>query len=211
MNSLTSSPGVLEVWDTEDRMIPIMRIVLALSAQLIIVINPTQPVHTSRIVLLVLGLFTVYSILLYSLSASRRHARIVESVRHWAHWIDLAWCAVLVMLSGGINSIFFIGFLFPMLVASFRWGFVPGLRVTIISALTFVAAGIVPPPGPMVKLELNRLLLKSSWLLGLGYMMAHWGASQITLKRRLQFIQEVTDFPIHVLESIAPLLPLWNA
>ena len=183
-----SWPGTQEIWETEDRLIPIMRISLALSAQLIVFTCPGESIYRSPIISVILGLYILYGVGLYI--GVRRNNRIATHLKSWAHWTDLAWYLVLVTLSGRGSSIFFIGFLFPMIVASFRWGFISGLRVTIVSVLSFAAVSAAPLPNVETEFELKLVLLKSACLVGLGYMTAHLGGSEFTLRRRLELLDE---------------------
>ncbi len=187
-----SELGTRDINETEDRVICVMRIALTFSAQLILFINPTKPETLSEWVSAVLSLYTIYSLLL--LYFAKHRSNVKEFSVAWAHWVDVGWCVVLVFLSGRLNSIFFIGFLFPMLVASLRWGFIAGLRVTIVSAFSFVAITLIPPQPLVEHVEINRMLVKAIWLLGLGYLMAHWGETEITVKRRLQLLEDVSEY-----------------
>jgi signal transduction histidine kinase len=170
----------------DDRMISLMRLILALSALLITYIDPLEP---DRLVALTYGALVVYSVyggILYYLSY-RGGPRLPLSI---SHWIDVGCFLVLVALSSGTNSIFFFFFFFAILVASFRWGFKAGLRVTIVSTLFFTLIGYVTAP-PELAFELNRFLLRPVYLLVLGYMIAYWGGHEIKLKRRLNLLKEL--------------------
>lgn len=170
----------------DDRMISLMRLILALSALLIIYIDPSEP---DRLVAVTYGALVVYSVyggVLYYLSF-RGRPRLPLSI---SHWIDIGCFLVLVALSSGTNSIFFFFFFFAILVASFRLGFKAGLRVTIISALCFMLIGYATAPAETT-FELNRFLLRPVYLLVLGYMIAYWGGNEIKLKRRLNLLKEI--------------------
>lgn len=183
----------------DDRMISLMRLILALSALLITFIDPSEP---DRLVAVTYGALVVYSIygaVLYYLSP-----RLPLSI---SHWIDVGCFLVLVALSSGTNSIFFFFFFFAILVASFRWGFKAGLRVTIVSALCFALIGYAT--AAQSNFELNRFLLRPVYLLVLGYMIAYWGGHEIKLKRRLNLLKEINllaNARFGVSETIGALL-----
>jgi signal transduction histidine kinase len=163
-----------------------MRLTLALSALLIIYIDPSEP---DRLVALTYGALVVYSIyggILYLLSLRGTRALPLSI----SHWIDVGCFLALVALSSGTSSIFFFFFFFAILVASFRWGFKPGLRVTVVSALLFTLIGYATAPAGSA-FELNRFLLRPVYLLVLGYMIAYWGGHEIKLKRRLNLLKEI--------------------
>jgi signal transduction histidine kinase len=165
-----------------------MRLVLAATALLIIFIDPLQPDRLVTLTYSLLFAYTAYSALLLIVAFLAPHllpARIL-------HWLDLIWYVALISTSSGTSSIFFLFFFFPMLVASFRWGFLSGLRVTLGSAILFVTvAYATAPQNP--DFELNRFLLRLAMLLALGYMIAHWGGSEIESKRRLNLLNDVNN------------------
>jgi signal transduction histidine kinase len=178
-------PSALE--SVDDRMIGLMRLILALSALLIIYIDPSEPDRFVAITYGALVAYSLYSAVLYFLSV--RRARLLPN--RIAHWVDVGCFLVLVALSSGTSSIFFFFFFFAILVASFRRGFRAGFSVALCSALLFTVVGYATAPaGP--DFELNRFLLRPVYLLVLGYMMAYWGGREIRLKRRLSLLKEIT-------------------
>ena len=174
-------------WLLGTRMITPIRLVLAAAALLIIYIDPSQPDRLVRLTYSLLIGYTVFSaiILLLSIVAPRFLPMGVLP------WLDMAWYVALISASTGTSSIFFLFFFFPILVSSFCWGFASGLRVTVVSAILFITVGYFTAPEP--HFELNRFLLRSVTLLFLGYMIAHWGGSEIELKRRLQLLKDITN------------------
>jgi signal transduction histidine kinase len=172
----------------DDRIVAIMRFVLALSALLIIFIDPSEPDRLVAVTYLALSLYTIYSLALYIVV--QRYSSLHASIIRWAHWADVAWYIVLIALSSGTSSVFFFFFFFAILVASFRQGFRTGLRVVVVSAILFTIVGFATAPKGSA-FELNRFLLRPIYLFVLGYMMAYWGGYEITLKRRLALLKEV--------------------
>src|ERR1044072_3403462 len=106
----------------DERLVNFTRIVLALSALIIIYVDPSEPDRLVRITYSTLALYTVYSASAYFLSLRRESAfRDIP-----LYWIDVAWYVVLISLSSGTNSLFFFFFFFAILVASFRAGSTAG-------------------------------------------------------------------------------------
>jgi len=169
----------------DERLVNVTRFVLALAALIIIYVDPSEPDRLVNITYAALALYTVYSGIIYVLSLRRR-----SFLRGVAlHWIDVGWYLVFISLSSGTNSLFFFFFFFVILVASFRSGYSAGLKVTIVSAILFVAIGYATTPGPI---EPNRFLLRAVYLAIIGYLMAYWGGSEITHKRRLALLKDVS-------------------
>ncbi len=184
-----SSPTPRSMTGTVDnRIIAMMRLVLAASALAITYIDPSQPDRFVVGTYSALSLYTLYSIALYVVNL--RNSSLAPRIQQWAHWLDVAWYVLLISLSNGTSSIYFFGFFFAILVASFRWGFAAGFRVTIASVVLFSTIGVLTAPGGEA-FELNRSLVRPVYLLALGYMMAYWGGYEIRLKRRLELLKEV--------------------
>jgi signal transduction histidine kinase len=171
----------------DNRMIAAMRLVLAALALLIHAIDPSEPAHYIVAISVVLALYMVYSTTLLVLAM--RHSPVIPAAI--ALWADVAWYVVLIGISDGANSVFFSLFFFSILLASFQWGFASGLRVTLVSTVLFTSVGFaMAPEAPYF--ELNRFLLRAVSLLIMGYMMACWGGSEITLRRRLALLKDVS-------------------
>lgn len=183
--SVAQEYSVLEPVD--DRMTGLMRLTLAVSALVIIWIDPSEPNRLVAITYGALVVYVVYSAIIYLLSVLR-HALLPNNV---TPWIDVGCYLVIVALSSGTSSIFFFFFFFPILVASFRQGFAAGFRVAVTSSALFTVVGYLTAPGGQ-EFELNRFLLRPVYLLVLGYMMAYWGGREIKHKQRLGFLREIT-------------------
>ncbi len=168
----------------DERLVNLTRFILALSALIIIYVDPSEPDRLVNITYAPLALYTIYSAIVYFLSLRRRSFLRGISL----HWIDVVWYLVLISLSSGTNSLFFFFFFFAILVASFRSGYRTGLRVTIVSSILFLTIGYLTTPTPI---EPNRVLLRAVYLAAIGYLMAYWGGSEITHKRKLALLNDV--------------------
>jgi signal transduction histidine kinase len=176
--------SILDAVDT--RTISLMRVFLALSALLLIAVD-----NTTALAYGVLLLYSAYSIFLYAMAI--RGTQWLGS--RALHWIDVGWYLLLVALSGVAVSVFFLFFFFAILVASFRWGFREGMRVSIACAVSYWAVGLGLMPISLPHLQLEPVLLRPIYLLVLGYMIARWGESEILQKRRLALLNEVNRLP----------------
>src|ERR1043165_1584509 len=117
----TSAPSLVDTQDSvqsANRMIAVMRLILAISALVIIYLYPTEPDRFAAIVYTLLGLYTLHSAILCSILW--RPGRLAEFLHRWVHWFDIVWYTLLVALSSGTNSFFYFGYFFAVLVASFR-------------------------------------------------------------------------------------------
>ncbi len=167
------------------RLVARMRLVLALAVLLAIWIEPRglPGLDPER-----WPLFVAYGVYSLGLDMAAQWD-LAWSRSPWPHRLDLPWYAAMVALTGGVSSLAFLFFLLPMLTASFRWGREEGGRVTLVSGLAFMLASMLAPSWP----DTARLLLRSSFLWGLGYLCVHWGEVQVQLKRRLALLREVSQ------------------
>jgi signal transduction histidine kinase len=151
-----------------------------------IYIDPVESNGLFGVVYTTLVLYTVYSsiICLFNFFSGK------TLPLHLLHWFDIIWYLVLISFSNGTSSIFYFFFFFPILTASFRYGFSEGLRVTVISMLSFTILGFLTVPADEI-FELNRFVLRPGYLLILGFLMAYWGGQEILSKRRLALLKNV--------------------
>jgi hypothetical protein len=172
--------------DTVDaRMVALMRSGLVFAGLIIIWIDPTEPARFVELTYASLVVYGIWALLLFA-SAGRG----MEWIHRYAPWIDVACAAYLVALTQGTSSIFFFMFLFAILVASFSQGYREGVLITATSTALFAVVGFTfAPPEPAF--ELNRYLIRTIYLFGLGWMIAYWGGREIALKRRLTILQEI--------------------
>ena len=164
----------------------LMRLALALSALVIIFIDPSEPDRLVTLTCAALLGYTVYSAVLYFAVA---RAKLAGTSSVWT-WVDVGSYLVLIALSSGTGSVFFFFFFFAILVASFRDGYAAGMRLTVVATVLFTAVGYAASPAH--DFELNRFLLRPVYLLLLGYMIAVWGGSELTMKRRLALLKRLS-------------------
>ena len=89
----------------------------------------------------------------------------------WAQAIDIAWPALICLFIETQNSLYFVLFLFAIIAAAFRWGFIETLSAGVISAalLLFQAVTVahgfkVLPPWVFAPIDPSRLLLRCGFL-----------------------------------------------
>ena len=166
-----------------------MRLILAATALVIILIDPTQPDRLVGLTYAVLALYTIYSAVVFVVSVRRSD---LIPAQHM-HWADMVWFLLLTSLSSGASSIFFTFFFFAILVASFGWGYTAGLQLTLVSAVLFTIVSLLTAPQHAA-FELNRFMLRPVQLLILGYLIARWGGFKINLRNRFQLLKDVAVF-----------------
>jgi len=168
-------------------MVALMRVVLSVSGLTVVTLVPAGPEHFASAVSIALIFFAIYSIGVWLLELKGHSA--IRAVSDWGHWIDVGWFTLLIALSCGTVSIFF-WYFFPILVASFRWGFVSGIRVVAVSTILFTTVGLSLSP-PIPDLERQRFLIRPIYFITVGYLMAYWGGAEVRLRRRMALLQEI--------------------
>ena len=183
----STSQSATALTAAEDRMIARLRGVIAVAAVLVVAIDPSHVHGPTALTHGALAAFGVYSVLMYAAATGR--LRRLQGLLAWNHWADLGWITLLVGLSGATQSIFFVGYFFAILNASFRSGFRAGAFVTLGAFLLFFALGYLwtPQESP----ELGRALVRPVYLLVLGYLISYWGGFHVSLTERLRLLKEV--------------------
>lgn len=128
--------------------------------------------------------FTAHTVIIYLL-ARRAHPAADSRV---VLWLDILWYALLVYVTGANNSLFFMFFFFSILISAFRFGFDEGARITLAAAALYslTALATVDSAG------LVQVLLRTAFMLALGYMMASWGESNLGQQRALALLRDVS-------------------
>lgn len=170
----------------DDRIICLMRLLLAVSALTITFIEPASSDRLVGITHTLLIGYCLYSAVFHFLARRGSFPVSIDLIP----WIDMVWYLVLIAITNGTNSIFFFFFFFSILVAAFRSGFGAGVRITIVSAFLFSIIGYATAP-PEQEFELNRFLIRPIYLIMLGYMVSYWGGQEIKFKRHLMLLKDV--------------------
>lgn len=178
-------PASLDAEIADAQMVSTMRLVLAASVLLTAITDPLSLRDGGGMSWMLFAVYAAYSLLLCMLAWWRRPVALGKTL----HWLDLGWYTVFVCLSDDSRSLLFLFFLFAILASSFRWGFEEGARVTVAATALFSATAFLPG----ARVDLPQLLLRSSFLLTLGYISAYWGESKVALNRRLVLLRDVSQ------------------
>ncbi|KAB8065842.1 histidine kinase [Janthinobacterium violaceinigrum] len=160
-----------------------MRLLLAMAALLTLIVNPGNQAMSGQLAWTILPLYALYSgALLVLLHFHRGRGKRV-------YWLDVLWCGLIVLCTGGGESYFFPLFFFVILASSFQRGLDEGTRMTLASCALLVLASVLSEQEP----NLSHLLLRTAFVMALGYMIAYWGGLSLLQKRRLALLREVSQ------------------
>jgi signal transduction histidine kinase len=165
----------------DSRLIATMRLVL--SSSVLFIIGPSDLEDLNAFHILA-ALYTGYSVLLY-MFAGLQVAPLLSKASYWA---DIGWAALLVAVSNDPSIAFL--FLFPILLAAFRWSFMAALRLTFVAAALLFAIEFLKELGEDIWLP--EILLPPLYLLVFGYLGARWGDREVSAKRRLVLFKEIS-------------------
>ncbi|WP_418125816.1 sensor histidine kinase [Variovorax sp. 160MFSha2.1] len=167
-------------------MVSRMRLVLSVSALLAVVVDAgDHRNHVDGAVWLAFCGYVLHSLLVYACTRMGRpyfQGKVI-------HWSDVLWFTLIIFVTDGVQSLFFLFYFFAILTSAFRWGFEEGARVTVASVASFAACGLTTSTGN----DAPQLLMRSTFLLALGHMIVHWGGSKLGLQRRLALLGDVSQ------------------
>jgi len=171
--------------DAEAWMVFGMRLLLAISAVLTLHIGTDSVRLAGEWSWLIFVFYVLHSLTLLVVARSRAgfwHGPVI-------YWVDIGWYGLMVYASGGAPTPFFSFFFFAILAASFRHGFDAGSRLTL-GAVAVVSVAVLATQGTST---LHLLLLRATFLLALGYMIAFWGGLSVDQQRRLALLRDVSS------------------
>jgi len=160
-----------------------MRLVLAIACLLTLSIDPQAAGQRSTASLAVLGAYVLHSLILL---VTGRHAPLRGKL---VCWLDVAWFSLMVWFTGAHGSAFHLLFYFAILSAAFDHGFEEGARITLLSSAAVALTGL----SVHTEIELARVMLRATFLLALGYMIAHWGGLTMGQRRRMGLMHAVSQ------------------
>jgi signal transduction histidine kinase len=186
------------------------RLGVAIAAMVVILIDPSGSApYTQFGVLLPYGAYSAVLML------RTRDQRAGADLKH-AHWVDAVCFLLVVGLSSGITSKLFPFLLFPVLVASLESGLRRGVIAAVACALLLACVGALRAwldPGA-------RFWDLSLWpvavLLLTSLLVARWGNSEFTLRRRLAFLNDLNALasprynPDHAMRALAEMLRTYH-
>ena len=163
-----------------------MRVLLASSSFLIILIDRTEPARFAAFVDLLL---TAY--LMFSLLATVALVR-ADSERYipYIYSVDIAFPAVISIFTEGPNTPFYLFFLFALLSCAYRWG----LKGTLQTAFLFVSIFLLEASAlHLVRIknylqltsDPNRLAMRSVYLLIMGFLIGFLAEEERTLREKM--------------------------
>src|SRR5208337_2811424 len=173
-----------------ERVLAFSRLFLAVTSLVAWRVRPASGAAYYHLGLLLLGAYTVHSLVLLVLL--QREGQPCRGFLLWAQVSDVVWPALLCLFTDPPNSIFFVFFLFAMIAAAFRWGFVETMATAEISAaLLLCQAGLVAY-GPLwlrhllfTSIEPTRIVMRCGFLLMTGFLLGFLAETEKELRAEI--------------------------
>lgn len=178
MASLASSKAST-TGEFDSHMVAAMRLVL--TSVVLFITGPVEIVFD--VFTIVSSLYALYSAVLFLFA--RRLIRLLSS--GISRWADLAWAALLIGFGDPSSTAFLL--LFPITLASFQSGFFPAQRLTVAGA-SLLLVSLILEEKP--EFDLFEIVLAPLYVLVFGYLVGRWGEREITSKRQLMLLKEIT-------------------
>jgi signal transduction histidine kinase len=183
-----------------ERVLSVGRAFLTVSALTAIYLDPTQPARLAAVTYAVLAAYAAYSVLV--LTYVHRTPRVSVAQGHMFHGLDVLWTAALTFVSEGPVSPFFLFFLFVVLSAAYRWGFLGTVVTTLVTVAVFLIQTGVAAAGPWrqtwltsIDFELNQTILRVAYLLLTGFLLGYLAEQEKQSRAELSAIADLTRQP----------------
>lgn len=165
-----------------------IRFIIAFYSLLVFFLDHDE-VHVAPFIDKLLISYCLYSaclLFIYDMQKMRKLVSIYST-----HWIDTVFFLILIALTAGSKSLYFPFLFFPIMVASFSWGFAEGIKVVVTTVVLYgvVILGLFLAHAPF---ELDETLMRPIYLIVFGCMIAYWGGARATLNRRLQLLKVIS-------------------
>ena len=183
-------PGIGYEDGRVERVLAFSRLFLALTSLVAWEIHPVASGSYYHFGRLILVCYIAHSLVLLALLRIQRVP--TRGFVLWAQASDIGWTALLCLFTDAPNSIFFIFFLFAMLEAAFRWGFLETMTTAFIGAgLVLFQAAVVRHGPPLLQRMLAtnvdppRIVLRCGFLLMTGFLLGFLAEGEKELRAEI--------------------------
>jgi signal transduction histidine kinase len=166
-----------------------IRFIIAFYSLLVFFLDHDEAGHVAPFIDKLLISYCLYSVCLLFVYDMQKIRKLVSI--YSTHWIDTLFFIILIAFTAGSRSLYFPFLFFPIMVASFSWGFVEGIKVVVVTVVLYGIAilGLFLAHAPF---ELDETLMRPIYLIVFGSMIAYWGGARATLNRRLHLLKVIS-------------------
>jgi len=178
-----------------EQVLAISRLFLGFTSLLAVHVHPFAPEPYNNLAVFVLLGYTVHSLGLFL--RLRLDPEPSTSFAVWAQLSDVLWPIVLCLFTDPPNSVFYVFFLFAMVAAAFRWGFLETMAVAVFSTVVFllqVAAVTFGPPFVreflFVQVD-SRIVFRCGYLLLTGFLLGLLAETEKELRSEIALVNRL--------------------
>ncbi|MGH9602376.1 MAG: sensor histidine kinase [Terriglobales bacterium] len=173
-----------------ERVLATGRAFLAITALVAIYVDPSQPRFATAGYALLVG-YLAYSTVVLLLFRSR--TRFQPSLRRMVHAADILWPTVITFFTEGPTSPYYLFFIFVLLAAAYRWGFPETVGTAVLSVALLLGQvalfARLESAGELAGgLDMNRILIRSGYLLILGFLLGYLAETEKRLRAQLALV-----------------------
>lgn len=180
-----------------ERVLAVGRAFLTVSALAAIYLDPSQPARLAAVTYGVLAAYALYSLVVWAYVHRAQQLGTLHGLV--LHGLDILWTAALTFVSEGPVSPFFLFFLFVVLSAAYRWGFVGTVGTAGVTVGVFLVETLIADIGPWrltsIEFELNRTILRVTYLSLTGFLLGYLAEQDKRSRAELAAIAEVSRQP----------------
>lgn len=167
-----------------ERVLAAVRVLLVLSSLFLLELTPEEAFPYNGWVYGLLVLYLAHSVAIFVIVQAR--AEISNRFSVLAHAADILWPAIISLFAGGLNTPFFLYFIFALLAAAFRWGMRETALTTVAVVITMAGDGIVLTQTPLANMiaqpvDLTRFIMRAVYLVIFAFLIGYVSESE---KRR---------------------------
>ena len=173
-----------------ERVLATGRAFLAITALVAIYVDPNQP-HFATAGYALLIAYLAYSTIVLLLFRSR--TRFEPGLRRLVHAADIFWPTVITFFTEGPTSPYYLFFIFVLLAAAYRWGFQETVGTAVLTVALLIGEAAVLERFPVAgglegSLDLSRFLVRSGYLLILGFLLGYLAETEKRLRGQLAMV-----------------------
>ncbi len=174
-----------------ERVLATGRTFLAITALVAIYLDPAQPRYATAAYALLVGYLAYSSIVLLMF---RSRTRFEPALRRLVHAADIFWPTVITLFTEGPSSPYYLFFIFVLLAAAYRWGFPETVGTATLAVVLMLAqAAAFERLQPAGALDLNRFVIRSGYLLILGFLLGYLAEAEKRLRAQLALVPRILN------------------
>lgn len=204
----TPSPAAVEPLQPvrRERLIASCRVALSVLALLAVWIDPTEPTRLVGFTYWLLSSYVLFSAALAQWTWTARSSPAILPLL--VHGLDLGVFFLLIVVTSGPDSPFFVFLVFALVIATVRWHAVGTLWTGLAALAAFLGAGFIAERlDPASGFEINRFIIRNIYLVVLAVLLGYVGHYERRLREKVAALGErPAVLPAEVDEVVRSLL-----